>query len=88
IIFAKVGAAIFLERKRLAKNFLIDNNMMAYLSNQKTNIMFLKQFLDNIKLSKFVQVGALPSYNSSDLAIIPISLPCLEEQTKIANFLS
>ena len=46
------------------------------------------QFLDNIKLSKFVQVGALPSYNSSDLAIIPISLPCLEEQTKIANFLS
>ncbi|MFH4122442.1 restriction endonuclease subunit S, partial [Acinetobacter baumannii] len=34
IIFAKVGAAIFLERKRLAKNFLIDNNMMAYLSNQ------------------------------------------------------
>lgn len=50
--------------------------------------MFLKQFLDNIKLSKFVQVGALPSYNSSDLAIIPISLPCLEEQTKIANFLS
>ncbi|BBF79065.1 restriction endonuclease subunit S [Acinetobacter ursingii] len=88
IIFAKVGAAIFLERKRLAKNFLIDNNMMAYLSNQKMNIMFLKQFLDNIKLSKFVQVGALPSYNSSDLAIIPISLPCLEEQTKIANFLS
>ena len=88
IIFAKVGAAIFLERKRLAKNFLIDNNMMAYLSNQKTNIMFLKQFLDNIKLSKFVQVGALPSYNSSDLAIIHISLPCLEEQTKIANFLS
>ncbi|MFX5350198.1 restriction endonuclease subunit S [Acinetobacter baumannii] len=88
IIFAKVGAAIFLERKRLAKNFLIDNNMMAYLSNQKTNIMFLKQFLDNIKLSKFVQVGALPSYNSSDLAIIPISLPCLEEQTKIADFLS
>ena len=50
--------------------------------------MFLKQFLDNIKLSKFVQVGALPSYNSSDLALIPISLPCLEDHTKLANFLS
>ena len=30
IIFAKVGAAVFLERKRLATNFLIDNNMMAF----------------------------------------------------------
>jgi type I restriction enzyme S subunit len=30
IIFAKVGAAVFLECKRLATNFLIDNNMMAF----------------------------------------------------------
>ncbi|MFN4188916.1 MAG: restriction endonuclease subunit S, partial [Acinetobacter johnsonii] len=29
-----------------------------------------------------------PSYNAGDLAIIPIHIPCVVEQTKIANFLS
>ena len=34
IIFAKVGEAIFLNRKRIAnKPFLIDNNMMAFTPN-------------------------------------------------------
>ena len=88
IIFAKVGAAVFLERKRLATNFLIDNNMMAFTPDPKLNINFIKQFLDTIKFSNFVQVGALPSYNAGDLAIIPIHIPCVVEQTKIANFLS
>jgi type I restriction enzyme S subunit len=59
IIFAKVGAAVFLERKRLATNFLIDNNMMAFTPDPKLNINFIKQFLDTIKFSNFVQVGAL-----------------------------
>lgn len=86
IIFAKVGAAIFLERKRLAENFLIDNNMMAFIPNE--NIYYIKQLFHKIKLSKYAQVGALPSYNASDLEIIKISLPSLKEQIKIANFLS
>lgn len=87
IIFAKVGAAIFLERKRLAKNFLIDNNMMAFVP--AINQPFMKHVLDMTRLSKFAQTGALPSYNGSDLATIKISIPKeSEEQQKIANFLS
>jgi len=86
IIFAKVGAAIFLERKRIAKNFLIDNNMMAFIP--LGNIGYHYHLFNNIRLSKYAQVGALPSYNSSDLAIIKILIPCLEEQQKIADFLS
>lgn len=86
IVFAKVGAAIFLERKRKAKNFLIDNNMMAFIPECQIN--FIKHFMDSIRLSKFAQVGALPSYNASDLSIIEILLPCIQEQTKLANFLS
>jgi type I restriction enzyme S subunit len=32
VIFAKVGAAIMLDRKRIVRTpFLIDNNMMAYI---------------------------------------------------------
>ncbi|MEY3500090.1 MAG: hypothetical protein RL308_1759 [Bacteroidota bacterium] len=86
LIFAKVGAAIFLERKRIAKNYLIDNNMMAFIPSG--NVLFFYHLFNNIRLSKYAQVGALPSYNSSDLGIIKTSIPSITEQTKIANFLS
>ena len=87
IIFAKVGAAVFLERKRLASRFLIDNNMMAFIPD--SNLVFLKHVFNKIKLSKYVQVGALPSYSQRDLATVRIALPVSEvEQQKIADFLS
>ncbi|OAV65013.1 EcoKI restriction-modification system protein HsdS [Bacteroidales bacterium Barb4] len=87
ILFAKVGAAIFLERKRLATHFLMDNNMMAFMPKYG-NILFIKYVFDKIRLSKYIQIGALPSYNASDLSSIKISLPSIEEQTAIANILS
>lgn len=88
IIFAKVGAAIFLERKRKAKNFLIDNNMMAFIPNSELNFEFICFAIDRIKFSRMAQVGALPSYNGSDLATIKIVLPSsTDEQEKIADFL-
>ena len=87
IIFAKVGAAIFLERKRVANNFLIDNNMMSF--TPAGNIMFFFQLFQTIHLSKFAQVGALPSYNASDVSSIRIIIPTSEdEQRQIADFLS
>lgn len=85
IIFAKVGAAIFLERKRMAKNFLLDNNMMSFIPND-IDIFFLFHWINKIKLSTFTQIGALPSYNANDLKIISISLPTIEEQQKIGNY--
>lgn len=86
LVFAKVGAAIFLERKRIAEHFLIDNNMMAFTPS--FGIEFAKHLFATIRLSRFAQVGALPSYNASDLRTIKVKLPCSAEQTKIANFLS
>jgi type I restriction enzyme S subunit len=86
VIFAKVGAAVFLERKRIADSFLIDNNMMAFTPTE--DIDFIRQWFDTVRLSKYAQVGALPSYNASDLKTIKINLPSLPEQTKIAIFLS
>ena len=85
IIFAKVGAAIALERKRYAKNFIIDNNMLAYLPNN--NVWYMKYWFDSISLSKYIQVGALPSYNASDLSIIKLKMPSLKEQNAIASVL-
>ena len=85
ILFAKVGAAIFLERKRIAENFLCDNNMMCF--SPLIFSLFYKYYFDILRLSKYVQVGALPSYNASDLANIKILLPPLAEQEKIAEIL-
>ncbi len=87
IIFAKVGAAIFLERKRLAEKFLLDNNMMAFIPS--INVEFIQHLFATIRLSQYAQVGALPSYNSTDLGIIKTSIPRSKlEQQKIADFLS
>jgi type I restriction enzyme S subunit len=88
IIFAKVGAAIFLERKRLSKNFLLDNNMMAFVPLKNFSLKFIFILFNQVRLSKYAQVGALPSYNSSDIASIKVNIPTLEEQQKIVDFLT
>lgn len=90
IVFAKIGAAIFLNRKRLVmKPFLIDNNLMAYVISENVNRNFVMANIQMINFSKFVQVGAIPSINSGDLKKIKISQPInLSEQQKIGSLLS
>ena len=88
IYFAKVGAAVMLNRKRLCrKPFLFDNNTMAYSLNVKYwNTEFAKAEFSKIDLTRLVQVGALPSYNANDVDAISIVLPSLEEQQKIGAY--
>lgn len=88
IFFAKVGAAVMLNRKRLCRfPFLLDNNTMAYcLSTTKWNADFAKPLFETLDLTSLVQVGALPSYNSRDVEAVKILLPCLLEQVKIGSF--
>ena len=59
--------------------------MMAFTPTE--DIDFIRQWFDTVRLSKYAQVGALPSYNASDLKTIKINIPSLLEQTKIASFL-
>lgn len=89
IVFAKVGAAIFLNRKRMINEpFLIDNNLMAFeLNRQKLDYKFAKILFDNMYLPKFAQVGALPSYNASDINAIKVKIPDMDSQKKIANII-
>ena len=69
IFFAKVGAAVMLNRKRLCRfPFLLDNNTMAYsLDNDWWKADFAKAFFETLDLTSLVQVGALPSYNAKDV---------------------
>ncbi len=88
IFFAKVGAAVMLNRKRLCRfPFLLDNNTMAYSLNKEAwESDFAKALFETIDLTKLVQVGALPSYNSGDVEVMEIMLPKLEEQQKIGIY--
>ncbi|OIS27842.1 restriction endonuclease subunit S [Staphylococcus cohnii] len=89
IIFAKVGAAIMLNRKRMILNpFLIDNNTMSYSFSNHWDKNFGYAVFQMLNLPKYAQVGALPSYNSKDIGIIQIRLPIKEEQEKIGDFFS
>ena len=88
IFFAKVGAAVMLNRKRLCRfPFLLDNNTMAYSLNKNAwTAEFAKALFEKVDLTKLVQVGALPSYNSGDVEAMEIRLPSLSEQTKIGEY--
>ena len=86
IIFAKVGAALMLNRKRLVtRPFLIDNNTMSYSFDESWDKDFGLTLFQTINLPKYAQIGALPSYNASDIAMIKVNVPDVEEQFAIGS---
>ncbi|WEV57896.1 restriction endonuclease subunit S [Ligilactobacillus acidipiscis] len=87
VIFAKVGAAIMLNRKRLVRvPFLIDNNTMEYAFDDSWDTYFGQTLFETINLPRYAQVGALPSYNGSDIETISIEVPNKNEQERIGSF--
>jgi type I restriction enzyme, S subunit len=91
IAFAKVGAAVFLERKRILTNAnCLDNNMAGYvISDPNVDHRYVHYFLLNFRLGSLVSTTALPSLNGSVLRGIKIPLPPTKaEQEGIAAILS
>jgi len=90
IIFAKVGAAVFLERKKiLRKASCLDNNMAAFvLDANRAYYRFIHYVLLNTNLGKLVSTTALPSLSGSVLSAIEMRLPPIPEQIAIAEVLS
>ena len=89
IIFAKIGAAIFLERKRITTcKCCIDNNMMSFQPFSNISTRFIYYVMQKLKFGDFVQTTALPSLSGKILGNILIPLPPLPEQTAIADTLA
>lgn len=89
MLFAKVGAAVILNRKRLVTMpFLLDNNTMAYsFSYDLWDMDFGRALFETLDLPSLVQVGALPSYNASDVESMPVTIPSsIEEEREIGAF--
>ncbi|MDK4807518.1 MAG: restriction endonuclease subunit S [Novosphingobium aromaticivorans] len=89
VVFAKVGAALRLNRRRiLAAPTIIDNNMMAAIpDNEQIDTDYLYFFMLTQDLGRFCQESAVPSVNQGHLNSISVSLPPLPEQRKIAAIL-
>ncbi|WP_323148310.1 hypothetical protein [Pseudomonas oryzihabitans] len=68
VVFAKVGAALLLNRRRiLSCASLIDNNMMAALPKEATSTGWIYWQLLSVDFADFAQDGALPSVNQKQL---------------------
>ena len=89
IVFAKIGAAIMLERKRMvAVASCIDNNMMS-LQVDGANDSLVLHFLQNYKFSDLVEATALPALKTTSLKKICLAIPSdPAEQHQIAERLS
>lgn len=90
IVFAKVGAAVFLERKRiLAQDSCIDNNMAAFIVDEgRINVRFAHYLLTAFQMSSLVATTALPPLNGGQLRSIPLLVPeDLDTQRRVATAL-
>lgn len=89
IVFAKVGAALFLGRVReLGAPACIDNNMMGLVIDQDMNeAAFVRQAMCLVRFDLIANPGAVPSLNESQIGNYMLASPPLEEQAAIVAFL-
>ena len=88
IFFAKVGAAVMLNRKRtVLEPCLCDNNTMMFsLSKDKWSTNFALPLFNNVDFPSLAQVGSLPSFNGSQVKEIKVKLPKFEEQEMVGKY--
>jgi len=90
IVFPKVGAAVYTNKKRiLVTDSLIDNNLMGVTSNSEDicSPNFLLFYFLTLDLKDISNPGPLPSINAQRVKSLKIPLPPLPEQHAIATTL-
>ena len=87
IVFAKVGAALLLNRRRiLTQPSCIDNNMMGFMPGIRDHVWAF-YWLSGLDFRRLANPGAVPSVNEGQLQDTPVVLPPAAEQRAIAVFL-
>lgn len=75
----------------LCKGYL-NQRVAVFRKNEKFYYNFLIQFVKTVQFSNqlenIIVTGAQPNISTKDIENFNINLPCLEEQQKIADFLS
>lgn len=90
ILFAKIGAAISLERKKITtSDCCIDNNMMSFQPYKKTLAFYMCYLFQTVRFGDLVEATALPSLSGKSIGEIKKKFPPSdEEQIAIASILS
>jgi type I restriction enzyme, S subunit len=89
IAFAKVGAALLLNRRRkLTCDCLVDNNMMAVEPQAGVSTDWIYWQLQRVDFGCIVQDGALPSINQGQVAAIGIPQADTAEQLQVSSLLN
>ncbi len=89
IVYAKIGAALLLNRRRVTfADCCIDNNMTAYLPDKRRiRSEWAFYWLSILDFGEFMNPGAVPSFSEGYQAVLPVLLPPLPEQAAIAAYL-
>ena len=84
VVFAKIGAAIALNRRAIiGEPSLVDNNVMGLLAGERIHPRYLFHFVCTQKLDELARATTVPSIRKGDVEGIEIELPPLAEQTRI-----
>ena len=84
VVFAKIGAAIALNRRAIiGEPSLVDNNVMGLLAGTRIHPRYLFHFLCTQKLDELARATTVPSIRKGDVEGIELKLPPLAEQTRI-----
>lgn len=88
-VFAKIGEALRLNRRAyVSRECLIDNNVVGIkAADDSADDYFIYLSSQLIDLNKHCG-GAVPSVNKTTLEAVEVVVPSLDEQQKIADFLS
>ncbi|HXD30961.1 MAG TPA: restriction endonuclease subunit S [Pyrinomonadaceae bacterium] len=88
IVFAKVGAALLLNRFRvLGCEACLDNNMMALQLNKPHDVSFFIHLLNDTDLSCNFNQGPVPSVNTRQVGSTIVTVPRPKDQRRIAAYL-
>ena len=87
VVYAKIGAALLLNKRRLlSKPSCIDNNMSAFVPKAVLPEWAL-WWMTTLDFSEYVNPGAIPSFTEGQQKELPFLVPPLETQRRIADYL-
>lgn len=88
IIYAKIGAALLLNKRRITSQpCLIDNNMSAFMPFKDIDVIWAYYVLSIINLGWYMASGAIPAVSEGTQSQIAVPLPSKETQQKISTYL-
>ena len=88
VLFAKIGEAIRQNHRVIAGcALLVDNNAMAAIPTRRVDSRYLYHFLRTVDFYGLASATTVPALRKSELEHLPVPLPPLPEQWRIAEIL-